>query len=70
MKNQDFFMQTIQRVEVQMSQLANPQNERKKGTLPSQPVMHPKNSQQAHLAEDQSLNQCKCCSYIEVRKEN
>ena len=41
-----------------MSQLANPQNERQKGTLPSQPIMNPKNSQQAHLAEDQLLNQC------------
>ena len=41
-----------------MSQLANPQNERLKGTLPSQPVTNLRNSQQAHLAEDQSLNQC------------
>jgi len=57
-KNQDFLMQTIQRLEVQMSKLANPQNERQKGTLPSQPIMDPRNSQQAHLAEYQSLNQC------------
>jgi len=57
MKNQDSLMQTIQRVEGQMSQLANPQHERQKGTLPSQPIMNPRNSQQAHLAEDQSLNQ-------------
>jgi len=35
MKNQDFLMQTIQRLEVQMSQLANPQNERQNITLPS-----------------------------------
>ena len=41
-----------------MSQLATPQNERQKGTLPSQLIMNPRNSQQAHLAEDQSLNQC------------
>ena len=41
-----------------MSQLANPQNERQKGILPSQSIMNPKNSQQAHLAEEQSLNQC------------
>ena len=51
-------MQTIQRLEVQMSQLATPQNERQKGTLPSQPIMNSRNSQQAHLAEDQSVNQC------------
>jgi len=50
-------MQTIQRLEVQTSQLANSQNERLKGNLPSQPVTNLKNFQQAHLAEDQSLNQ-------------
>ena len=46
------------RLEVQMSQLAISQNEKLKGTLPSQPLTNPKNSYQAHLAEDQSLNQC------------
>jgi len=51
-------MQTIQRIEGQKSQLANPQNERQKGTLPSQPIINLRNSQQAHFAEDQSLNQC------------
>ena len=40
-----------------MSHLANPQNERQNGTLPSQPIMNPRNSQQAHLVEHQSLNQ-------------
>ena len=50
-------MQTIQRLEVQMSQLATPQNERQKGILPSQPITNPRNSQQAHLDEDHSLNQ-------------
>ena len=56
MKNQDSLMQTIKRLEVQMSQLATPQNERQKGTLPSQLITNPRNSQQAHLVEDQSLN--------------
>jgi len=51
-------MQTEQRLEVQMNQLANPQNERLTGTLPSQSVTNPRNSQQAHLSEDQPLNQC------------
>ena len=51
-------MQTVQRLEVQITQLANPQNERLKGTLPSQRVKNPRNSQQAHFTEDQSLNQC------------
>ena len=41
-----------------MSQLANTQIARLKDTLPNQPVTNPRNSQQAHLAEDQSLNQC------------
>ena len=41
-----------------MSQLATPQSERQKGTLPSQPITNPRNYQQAHLAEDNSLNQC------------
>jgi len=58
MKNQEPLIQTGQRLEIQMSQLANPQNERLKGSLPSQPVMNLRNSQQAHLAEDQPLNQC------------
>ena len=65
MKSQDFLIQTLQnihtqaktRLEVQMSQLANLQNERQKGTLPSQSIMNPKSSH-GHLAEDQSLNQC------------
>ena len=47
MKNQDSLIQIIQRLEVQMSQLDNPQNERQKGTMPSQPIMNPRNSQQA-----------------------
>jgi len=51
-----------------MSQLANPQNERQEGTLPSQPVMNPRNSQQAHLAENQSLNQCN--DFHALRSEN
>ena len=51
-------MQTIQKLEVQMSQLVTPQNERQNGTLSSHPIMNPRNSQQAHLAEDHSLNQC------------
>ena len=66
MKNQESLIQTLQnsytqaitRLEVQISQLANSQNERLKGTLPSQPVTNPRNSYQVHLAEDQPLHQC------------
>ena len=52
-----------------MSQLANSQNERQKGTLPSQPIMNPMNSQQAHLIEDQSLNQCNAVHTLRSRKK-
>ena len=36
--------QSINRLEVQIGQLANLLNERQKGTLPSQPLPSPKNS--------------------------
>ena len=52
-----------------MSQLANPQNERQKGTLPSQPIMNPRNSQQAHLTKDQSLNQCNVVPTLRSEKK-
>ena len=69
MKNQDSLMQTIQRLEVQMSQLAISQNERQKGILPSQPITNPRNSQQAHLAEDQSLDQCNGVHTLRLKKK-
>ena len=62
-------MQIIQRIEVQMSQLANPQNERQKGTLPNQPIMNLRNSQHAHLAENQSLNQCNAVHTLKSGKK-
>ena len=40
--------QVISRPEVQMSQLASSLSERPKGTLPSQPLINPKNSNQAY----------------------
>ena len=46
------------RLEVQIGQLANSQNERPKGVLPSQPLTNPRNSNQVNLAEDQQFNQC------------
>jgi len=52
-----------------MSQLANPQNKRQKGTLPSQPIMNPRNSQQAHWAKDQSLNQCNIVHTLRSKKK-
>ena len=41
-----------------MSQLASSLSERPKGTLPSQPVANPKDSCQAHLAQEDQINQC------------
>jgi len=35
-----------------MSQLANSQSERPKGTLPSQPLVNPKNFNQAYEVQD------------------
>ena len=55
---QNSHTQAIMRLEVQMSQLANSKNERLKGTLPGQPVTNLRNSHQAHLVENQPLNQC------------
>jgi len=62
-------MQTVQRLEFQMSQFVNPQNERQKGILLSQPVTNPRNSQQAHLAEDQSLNQYNVVHTVRLGKK-
>ena len=43
---------------MQMTQLANSLSERPKGTLPSQPLVNPKNSNQAYEIQDPSINQC------------
>jgi len=43
--------QAINRLEVQIGQLANSLNERQQGTLPSQPLPNPKNSFPIHEAE-------------------
>jgi len=69
MKSQTAFMQNqgqilsnhsqaISRLEMQMSQLASSLNERPKDTLPSQPLVNPKNSNQAYEIQDPSINQC------------
>ena len=64
MRNQESLIQTLQydnaqtitRLEVQMSQLANSQSERPKSKLSSQPVIIPRNFSQVHHAEDQVKN--------------
>ena len=69
MKFQDAFMQNqgqtlnnhsqaISRLKIQMSQLANSLRERPKGTLPSQPLVNPKNFNQAYEIQDPQINQC------------
>ena len=46
------YNQTINRLEVQIGQLANSFNERQKGTLSSQPLSNPKNHFPINEAED------------------
>ena len=50
--------QAINRLEVQIGQLANSLNERQKETLPSQPLPNPKNPFPIHEAEDIGPSQC------------
>ena len=50
--------QAISRLEVQMSQLAGSLSEKPKGTLPSQPITNPRNSSQAFVAQEDTMNQC------------
>ena len=60
MRNQESLIQTLQnnnaqditRLEVQIGQLVNSQNEKPKGTLPSQPLTNPRDFTQVHLVED------------------
>ena len=56
LKSQETVMQTLSRLGDQMSQLANPVSERQQGTLPSQPLLNPRNTRQANEAQD--TNQC------------
>ena len=69
MKSQTAFMQNqgqtlknhsqaISRLEMQMSQLASSLSERPNGTLPSQPLVNPKTSNQAYEIQGPSINQC------------
>ena len=49
-KSQETLAQVMTRIEMQLSQQANPISERQKGTLPSQPLSNPKNPRQANEA--------------------
>jgi len=47
--------QAISRLKMQMSQLTNSLSERPKGTLPNQPLVNPKNSNQAYEIQDPQI---------------
>jgi len=61
--------QVISRLEGQMSQLATFLSERPKETLPSQPVSNPMNSSQAHMVEEDQMNQCNVVHILRSRKK-
>ena len=61
--------QAINRLEVQIGQLASSLNERQKGTLPSQPVPNPKNPFPIHEAEDIGPSQCNTVHILRSGKQ-
>ena len=48
----------ISRFEGQISQLTSFKSESPKGTFPSQSVTNHRNSSQAHMAQEDTMNQC------------
>ena len=52
-----------------MSQLTSYKSERPKGTLPSQPITNPRNSSQAHVAQEDTMNQCNVVHILRSRKQ-
>jgi len=61
--------QTINRLEVQISQLANSLNDKQKGTSPSQPLPNPKNSFPIHEAVDVTPKQCNTIHILRSGKQ-
>ena len=61
--------QAISRLKMQMSQLVSSLNERPKGTLLSQPLVNPKNSNQAYENQDPSINQCNVVHTLQSGKK-
>ena len=59
----------ISRLEVRMSQLASSLSERPKGTLPSQPLVNPKNFSQAYEVQDSQINQCNVIHTLSSKKK-
>ena len=52
-----------------MSQLAGFLSEKLKGTLPSQSITNPRNSSQAHLAQEDHMNQCNLIHILRSGKQ-
>ena len=63
-KSNDTLAQVLTRIEMQMNQ-----QERQKGTLPSQPFPNPRNSSQAHLAEENHMSQCNAIHTLRSGKQ-
>jgi len=61
--------QAISKLEGQMSQLASFISEKPKGTLRSQPIRNPRNSSQAHVAQEDPLNQCNVVYTLQSEKQ-
>ena len=53
-KSQETLAQIMTRIEMQLSQQANPISEIQKKTLPSQPLSNPRNPRQANETQDPS----------------
>ena len=61
--------QAISKLEIQMSELASSLSQRPKRTLPSQLLTNPKNSSQAHLAQEEQLNQYNVVHTLRLGKQ-
>ena len=61
--------QAINRLEVQIGQLANSLNDRQKGTRPSQPLPNPKNPFPIHEAEDIGPSPCNTVHILRSGKQ-
>ena len=52
-----------------MSQLASFLSEKPEGTLLSEPIINPRNSSQAHLAQEDHINQCNLIHTLQSGKQ-
>ena len=61
--------QAISKLKGQIIQLTNFKSERPKRNLPSQPVTSPRNSCQAHVAQEDIMNQCNVVHMLRSKKQ-